>query len=221
MSNYKKSIRFYKEKSYFTIRVKGQFIMARTACIVLRYTDSSNNRYVLTIKERADKNIVDFPGGKVEIGDADIYDTGFREIWEEVILKDQLGDENHKHLKNWNTIRDDIIASQDPDQTICCQIYNAIKSCQIIPYGGGALRNVYFIVDITADQADYLINTHNMIPIGVEIINHIVDHNNSKKSTYGTPSGYHRRDTYFYSNGDIYKLRGRDFQGMFRFAKVL
>ncbi len=219
-------IRFYNDKAYFTNKIKGQYIMARTACTILRYVENGQ-RYVLTIKER-DKNIVEFPGGKVEVGDEDIYDTVFREIWEEIILKDNLGMDEGRFLKNWPNIRKEILNSPHIDQRICCKIYNSLRISQVVPYGSGALRNLYFIVDISTDDAKYLINSHNLVPVHVDIINHIVDYSNVKRG-YGGPmtvfcnstKGYHRKDTYFHTNNEIYKFRGRDFAGMFRFADLL
>jgi len=222
-----KVIRFYKDKAYFSDSCNGQFIMARAACIVLRYVENGE-AFTLTIRERADKDIVEFPGGKVEVGDTDIYDTVFREIWEEIILKDKLGEGNNKYLKNWAKIRKDIVASTDTDETICHDIYKQLASSKMIPYGSCALKIVYFVINITLDQAKHLISAHNMIPIPISIIKHVVDFNNAKKGrgkltayTERSSPAYKRKNTNFYSNGEIYKLRGRDFEGMFRFARLL
>jgi hypothetical protein len=220
------SIRYYKGKAYFAINLKStslhgekveqisRSIMARSACIVLRYVDESGSKHVLTINGK--NNTVEFPGGKVEDGDINIFDTGFREMWEEIFLKDILGNEA-RYLRDWNNIRKDIMKSSEPDQIICAGLYNALMNCRMIPYGGGALRNIYFLVDITLDKANYLINNHGLIPLGIGVINHVVSWNNLK----GFSNGYHRRTTHFMFSGEVYKIRGRDFQGMFSFAKAL
>jgi hypothetical protein len=221
------TIRFYKDKEYFANTHNGQHIMARAACIVLRYVQDGET-YTLTIRERADKNIVEFPGGKVEVGDTDIHDTVFREIWEEIILKDKLGEGNHKYLKNWAELRKDIVTSDEPSKKICHKIYKTLPKCQMVPYGSCALKIVYFIVNISPTQAKYLIDTHSMIPIPVSSLKHVVDFNNAKKgkgklTTYAdaTQPRYRRKNTHFQSEGEIYKLRGRDFEGMFRFVPKL
>jgi len=226
MSN-SKVIRFYKEKAYFSNKCNGQYIMARAACIVLRYVDQGQT-YTLTIRERADKNILEFPGGKVEVGDVDIYDTVFREIWEEIILKDKLGEGNHKYLKNWDKLRNDITTSDEPEKKLCHDIYKSLPNCQLIPYGSCALKIVYFVVNISPEQSKFLITQHKMIPLPVSSLRHVVDFNNAIKGkgqmtayTSKTSDKYRRKNTHFHSEGEIYKLRGRDFEGMFRFVHKL
>jgi len=211
------AVRFYKDKAYFSTSIGGQLVMARAACIILRYTDIlTGERCVLTIKERADKNVVEFPGGKVEVGDTDLYDTTFREVWEEIFLKDVLGEGNHKHLRNWADIREEMITSDDVDKMLCHQIYKSLKSGPMMTYGRCALKTIYFIVDVTASQAEYLINAHKLVPLSISVINHIVDYNNMKKKSFTPSQGYKRRSTYFHSQNELYKIRGRDFEGMFR-----
>lgn len=218
------TVRFYKEKAYFSTSISGQNVMARAACIILRYKDSESltgEKFVLTIKERADKNVVEFPGGKVEVGDLDLYDTTFREVWEEIFLKDILGEGNHKHLRNWAEIRDTITHSNDPDMVLCHQIYKSLINGPMMTYGRCALKTIYFIVDVTADQAKYLMNTHRLVPLSVNVISHIVDFNNTKKKTFTSSQGYKRRSTFFHSDGELYKIRGRDFEGIFRVSDRL
>lgn len=220
------SIRFYKDKAYFTMNLKGHSIMARTACIILKYK-SANENFILSIKEK--KDFVELPGGKVEKGDLDIYDTMFRELWEEIILKDQLGEGNHKHLKNWSTIRDTIVNSDDADEQLCYQIYNELKTAPVVSYGG-VLKTVYFVIDISENHANYFITKHNAIPIGINVIKHIIDSN--KPKGWGRQlmnKTYKGKNTYLHISGvfgneildDLYRLRGRDFDGLSRVVNLL
>ncbi len=208
------SVRFYKDKAYFSIPLKGQHVMARAACILLKYKDGNEN-FILTIKEK--KDIVELPGGKVEITDIDIYDTMFRELWEEIILKDQLGEGNTKHLRNWEDIRNTIINSTAYDEQLCYYIFKSLKKCPMVSYGTGALKTIYFVVDITLEDAKHLINKHNAIPLSVNIINFIV---NSNKRLIRSRI-YKGKNTYFQSNDEIYKIRCRDFDGLPRVTHLL
>lgn len=216
------NIRYYRDKAYFKMMIDKRPVMARTACIIMKYVDKYGDKQVLTIRERIDKDVIEFPGGKVEEEDLDIYDTTFREIWEEIILKGALGPNNNKYLRNWREIRQNIMHSTDRDQVLCTQLYNALKTAKAISYGGNALRAVYFIVDITLAQAQYLIYQHGMIPMPVDIISHIASHNNLHR---GTRRYYKNKDTHMHIMVDgvpeLYKLRGRDFEGMYRFINWL
>lgn len=211
------NIRYYRDKAYFKTIIDNNVIMARTACIVMNYVDEFGIKKVLTICEKIDKNIIEFPGGKVEEDDLDIYDTAFREIWEEIILKGALGPNNNKHLRNWKQIRLNIMNSNHYDQVLCTQLYNRLRKSKAVSYGGNAFRTIYFIVDITLQQAQHLICYHGMIPLSVDILNHIVAYNNMYRNT---SKYYKNKDTHIHILNDvpeIYKLRGRDFEGMFRF----
>lgn len=224
------SIRYYKDKAYFTMNMKGHCIMARTACIILKYTKKNlkDESFILSIKEK--KDFVELPGGKVEVGDLDIYDTMFRELWEEIILKDQLGEGNHKHLKNWAAIRDTIVNSKDVDEQLCYHIYNALKTAPVVSYGG-VLKTVYFVVNITDEQAEHFIQKHNAIPIGIDVIEHIIESN--KPKSWGRNAlknkTYKGKNTYLHimdfsktkTSDGIYRIRGRDFDGLSRVMHLL
>lgn len=209
----KSNVRYYRDKAYFRTMIDNRSVMARTACVIMKYVDEHGAKKVLTIQERIDKDVIEFPGGKVEDNDLDIYDTTFRELWEEIILKGALGPNNNKYLRNWRQIRENIMQSSDYDQAFCTYIYDSLKRAKITSYGGNAFRTVYFIVEINLHQAQYLIQTHGMIPISVDIINHVVSHNNIHR---GTHKYYKGKETYIHADGELYKLRGRDFEGLFR-----
>lgn len=215
-------IRYYREKAYFKTVIDNHPVMARTACIIMKYTDEFGHKNVLTIRERMDKDVVEFPGGKVEEEDRDIYDTTFREIWEEIFLKGALGPNNNKYIRNWKQIRNNIIGSKDYDQILCTQLYNALKTAKAVSYGGNAFRTVYFIIDINLVQAQHLIYLHGMIALPVNILSHIVAHNNIHR---GTRRYYKNKDTHIHIMKDgtpeLYKLRGRDFEGLFRVINYL
>jgi hypothetical protein len=215
------NMRYYKDKAYFKTVIDDRPVMARTACIILKYVDNGAKK-VLTIRERIDKDLIEFPGGKVEDEDQDIYDTIFREIWEEIILKGALGPNNGKYLRNWSQIRANIMQSKGYDQIFCTQLFHTLKTAKALSYGGNAFRTVYFIVDINYTQAQYLIYVHGMIPVPVEILSHIVVHNNRNR---GTRKYYKGKDTYIHLQNEglfeLYKLRGRDFEGMFRYIEHL
>lgn len=216
------NIRYYRDKAYFKTMIDNRPVMARTACIIMKYTDEFGQKKVLTIRERIDKDVIEFPGGKVEEEDLDIYDTTFREIWEEIILKGALGPNNNKYIRNWKQIRSNIVQSTDYDQVLCTQLYHALKTSKAVSYGGNAFRTVYFIVNISLIQAQYLIYNHGMISLPIDILGHIVSHNNIYR---GTRRYYKNKDTHLHIMADgvpeLYKLRGRDFESMFRFINYL
>jgi len=210
---------FHKDKAYFEKYIRGQRVMARTACIILRYT-WKGEKHVLTIRE-GKKDILEFPGGKVEIGDRDIYDTCFREMWEEIILKDDFEGDAH-HLRDWRKIRENIVRSNDLDERLCRELYDELRYSTIITYGNCPLKTIYFVVDVTADQAHYVIDKQKMIPVQVDLYNYIVSHNRSVcRYKQNKDMRFKRKNTHFCSNCTVFKLRGRDFEGMFRFASYL
>lgn len=221
-------MRYYNDKAYFDKIIAGRYVRARTACVVLRYVVNGET-YVLTIKERPNKNIIEFPGGKVESSDSDIYDTCFREVWEEIILKDQF---NGRRLHNWHSIRKQIMESDHSDAVLCQKIYGALHTCKVSTYGSQPLKTVYFIIDVSIQDAEYLIKTHNMIPISTEMLDYVVQYNKqnyrrsyrnkswARNTNYEDPR-FHRKRTHFCSGAEIYKLRGRDFDGMFQFVSML
>jgi NUDIX domain len=214
-------VKYYKGKCYFEEKVQGQAIKARTACLILRFKDENQNNVVLTIRESPKKNILEFPGGKVEVADRSIHDTLLRESWEEIILKDDFG---NNALQNWRSIYTDIVdnvnifnSASSADEKFFVWLESQLSRCQTTTYGNCPLRTIYYIVDITKEQADYLIKTHSMIPFAVDFMISTVAANRKKSKD----KRFTRRNTHFCIGSEIYRLRGRDFEGMFKFSSIL
>ena len=207
-------VKYYKGKCYFGEKVHRQTIKARTACVILRYK-VKDKFTVLTIRESPKKMILEFPGGKVEPTDINIRDTLLRESWEEIVLKDDF----HKaSLQNWRSVHDGIKKGKDADSKFFTWLEKQLVKCPTTTYGNCPLRTVYYIVDISKIQATYLMETHGMIPFSVNFMSSTVTHNRTTKSK---EKRFTRRTTYFHINGEEYRLRGRDFEGMFKYVSLL
>ncbi len=207
-------VRFHGDKCYFEEKVQGCIVKARTACLILRYKDADNTSTVLTILDSPTKKNLEFPGGKVEPTDNTIVDTLIRESWEEIILKDNFG--KNASIKNWHDVYNQIITNDDADSKLFTWIINQIPNCLTTTYGIRPLRTVYYIVDISELQAHHLIKNHGMVPLSIDLMKTVIQFNKKQKSVRFT-----RRTTYFHIEGDSYRFRSRDFEGMFKYLPVL
>lgn len=147
---------------YFTYCESGQKFKIRTACLVLTCHD-----HVIMINGSNfdDRATLEFPGGKVEKIDCNIYDTLGRELWEEVFLR---GHHEGEHLADWPQIKKHIIAtaSENPvsagfDERTWVEIMRRVLAANVTCTGQfkrsrSSLKTMYFVVAIPSEVAKYL-----------------------------------------------------------------
>ena len=197
-------------KNCFTHVVEKREVLARTACLILQFQNLEGNYSTLMIEGEKNKDELEFPGGKVEGVDEDIYDTCFRETWEEVILGDIFPLEGNWHLEDWPAIRQKILSSDEQNQKLVSDIYKKLQNAPNVIYGSCPLKTIYFIVTISLAEATTLINNHNLIPVSSGLL----------KTVISNP-GFTKKNTYIHTMEGDYRIRGRDFDGIYQYGSEL
>ena len=139
-----KNVFIYKDKD-------GQEYKIRTACLILICHEQ-----VIMIKDCTQE--IEFPGGKVETVDRNIYDTMGRELWEELFLR---GNHEGEFLSDWFDVKRAIIGASGKQQNamwidIMRRLVIAEKKVEFFKRSGSELKTLYFIITIPKRIALYL-----------------------------------------------------------------
>jgi hypothetical protein len=140
------------EKHVFIYKdADGQEYKIRTACLILICHEQ-----VVMIKDC--KQEIEFPGGKVESIDRNIYDTMGRELWEELFLR---GEHPGEFLADWYDVKRQIIGNPlDLHHAVWIEIMSRLvhadKRVEYFKRTGSELKTLYFIITIPKSIAAHL-----------------------------------------------------------------
>jgi hypothetical protein len=137
------------DKAHFTIREEDREYKIRAVCIVLICHEA-----VMMIKDNGTE--LEFPGGKVESCDTNIYDTAGRELWEELFLR---GQHDGSHLSNWHEIKKEIVNTKCNHQcTLWISIMEKLikSSRRNFNKNGPELKTLYLTATISKNTAKFL-----------------------------------------------------------------
>lgn len=138
-------------RNFIYIDKLGNTFKIRTACVILICHEQ-----VVMIKDY--KNELEFPGGKVENIDNNIYDTLGREMWEELFLQ---GKHSGEYLENWKEVKKDIlnnpsIKSNESWIYIMSKVSNPRMRSELFKRSGSELKTIYYVTTIPKSIANYL-----------------------------------------------------------------
>jgi hypothetical protein len=148
-----------KGKTTFKCEYRGSTYDVRAVCVIL-----VSHKDVIMIKDKC--GTLEFPGGKVESPDNNVFDTIGREIWEEVFLKD---DYKGEFLENWPEIRKEMPQMESLDTQCWMEIMRRlVDSRTFIKKAGPKLKTMYFTTRIPRRIATYLSEKHDACEISIK-----------------------------------------------------
>jgi len=155
----------YRDERYYFPNVENKNSKHHTICGVIKSTIDGTDVIIMVYEY----GYLQCPGGKVESYDKNVYDTLWREIWEEIFMEMEF-DGHDSYVKS-------MAAASVEDQELMECIKKSTDLSDLVECRCCALQTVYIKISLDEDYAKKLLKRKNMFAVPVYYITTIFEHN--------------------------------------------